>query len=43
MVYKFFDKKPTSFAGKSAKGSGIKFLSNQQLADEIHQPIIKRF
>ena len=26
MVYKFFDKKPTSFAGKSAKGSGIKFF-----------------
>ena len=33
MVYKFFDKK--------SKGS-IKF-SNQQLADELHKPIIRKF
>ena len=32
---RFFDKKYT--------GSGIKFMPNQQLADELHQPIIKKF
>ena len=32
MVYKFFDKK--------SKGSGLK---NQQLADELHKPIIRKF
>ena len=35
MVYKFFDKK--------SKGSGIKSMSNQQLADELHKPIIRKF
>ena len=35
MFYKFFDKKFT--------GSGLKLMSNQQLADEIHKPIIRRF
>ena len=35
MVYKFFDKKST--------GSGIKFMSNEQLADELHKPIIRKF
>ena len=41
MVYKFFDKK--------SKGSGVKHVStkftpqNQQLAEELHQPIIKKF
>ena len=34
MVFTFFDKKST--------GSGIK-LSNQQLADELHKPIIRKF
>ena len=43
MVYKFFDRKSTSFADKSAKGSGINFMSNQQLADELQKPIIKKF
>ena len=33
MVYKFFDKK--------SKGSGIKSMPNQQLANELHKPIIK--
>ena len=33
MVYKFFDKK--------SKGSGLK--ENQQLANELHKPIIKKF
>ena len=32
MVYKFFDKK--------SKGSGLK---NQQFADELHKPIIRKF
>ena len=32
MVYKFFDKK--------SQGSGLK---NQQLADELHKPIIRKF
>ena len=32
MVYKFFDKK--------SKASGLK---NQQLADELHKPIIRKF
>ena len=37
MVYKFFDKK--------SKGSGIKneIKKNQQLADELHKPIIRKF
>ena len=35
MVYKFFDKKST--------GSGIKKDSSSILADELHQPIIRKF
>ena len=41
MVYKFFDKK--------SKGSGVKhvntklILQNQQLAKELHKPIIRKF
>ena len=41
MVYKFFDKKP--------KGSGVTHVNtkltpqNQQLAEELHKPIIKKF
>ena len=38
MVYKFFDKKP--------KGSGAKHvntLQNQQLAEELHKHITKKF
>ena len=34
-VYKFFDKKSAS--------SGIKSMSNQQLADELHKRIIRKF
>ena len=33
MIYKFFDKK--------SKGSGIKFMSNQQLADELHNQLLE--
>ena len=37
MVYKFFDEK--------SKGSGVatKSMSNQQLANELHKPIIRKF
>ena len=37
MVYKFFDKK--------LKGSGIKYeiKENQELANELHKPIIRKF
>ena len=34
MVYKFFDKKHS--------GGVIKSLSNQQLANDLHKPIIKK-
>ena len=35
MVHKFFDKK--------SKGAGIKSMPNQQLANELHKPIIRKF
>ena len=35
MVYKFLDKK--------SKGSGIKSMSNQQLAYKLHKSIIRKF
>ena len=34
MVYKFFD--------KNSKGRSIKSMPNQQLADELHEPIIRK-
>ena len=46
MVYKFFDKKSVSLADESTEGSGVntKFApQNQQLAEELHQAIIKKF
>ena len=46
MVYNFFDKKSASLADKSTKGSGVNTklaLQNQQLAEELHKPIIKKF
>ena len=49
MVYKFFDKKSDSLADKSTKGSGVTALTNksvsqnQQLAKELHKPIIRKF
>ena len=44
MVYKFFDKKSTLLADKSASGSGIKNenISNKELAEEVHKPIIRK-
>ena len=35
MVYKFFDKKTS--------GGAIKSMPNEQLADELHKAIIKKF
>ena len=35
MVYKFFDKK--------IAGTGVAMLPNQQLAEELHKPIIRKF
>ena len=35
MIYKFFDKK---FAGRS-----VKSIINQQVAGELHKPIIRKF
>ena len=49
MVYKFSDKKSASLMDKSTKESGVTGLTNksvspnQQLADELHKPIIKKF
>ena len=41
MVFKFFDKKSASL--NKSKGSGISNKPNDQLADELHKPIIKKF
>ena len=45
MVYKFFDKKSASFEDKSASGSGVKseIMPNQELTEELHKPIIRKF
>ena len=44
MVYIFFDKKTASLTDKSAVGSGIKSITqNDQLAEELHKPFTKRF
>ena len=44
MVYKFFDNKSASLIDKSAVGSGIKSMSqNEQLSEELHKPIIRNF
>ena len=49
IVYKFFDKKSASLMDKSTKGSGVTTLTNkslsqnQQLAEELHKPIIRKF
>ena len=47
MVYKFFDSKVAS-PDKKSEGSGSKHVNtklkpqNQQLAEELHKPIIKK-
>ena len=45
MVYKFFDKKLALLADKSASSSGIRNqnMSDQQLAEEVHKPINRKF
>ena len=43
MVYKFFDKKSPSLADKSASGGAIKSMQNQQLANELYKPILRKF
>ena len=43
MDFKCFNKKSTSLADKSTKGSGVAMLQNEQLAEELHKPIIKSF
>ena len=35
MIYKFFNKK--------SKGSGVKSMSSQELAEELHKAIIRKF
>ena len=44
MVYKFFDKKSTSLPDKSVSGSGVNIPLelNDQLAEELQKPIIRR-
>ena len=37
MVYKFFDKKTSGGTVKN------KIMSNKQLAEELHKPIIRKF
>ena len=42
MVYKCFDKKTASLTDKSAPGGGIKSMpQNEQLAEELHNPLLK--
>ena len=45
MVYKFFDKKSASLTDKSVSGSGVNILLdfNEELAEELHKPINKKF
>ena len=44
MIYKFFDKKSAMCAYKFT-GSGIKNenISNKELVEDLHKPIIKKF
>ena len=45
MVYKFFDKKSASLPNTCASGGAIKneTMSNKELAEKLHKPIIKKF
>ena len=46
MVYNFFDKKSALLADKSTEGSGVNIKlapQNQQPAEELDKPIIKKF
>ena len=44
MVYKFFDKKAKGSGVTLAKKTAIKSIrQNEQLAEELHKPIIRKF
>ena len=45
MVYKFFDKKSASLPHKSVSGGGvnIEVKHNEQLAEELHKPIVRNY
>ena len=45
MVYKFLNKKSSSLTDKSVSGSGvnIEVKPNEQLAKELHKPIVRNF
>ena len=45
MVYKFFDKKSASLTNKSVSGGSVNIPLefNEQLAKELHKPIIRKF
>ena len=45
MAYKFFNKKSASLTDKSTSGGAVqrKIMSNQELAEELRKPIIKKF
>ena len=45
MVYKFFDKETSATSANKFAGSGIKNenISNKELAEELHKPIIRKF
>ena len=45
MVYKFFDRKSASLTNMSASGSDVNILLefNEQLAKELHKPVIRNF
>ena len=44
IVYKFFDKKSFSFTDKSVSGKGvnIEVKYNEQLAEELHKPTVRK-
>ena len=45
MVYKFFDKKTVSLVDRSTSGGTVKneVISNKELAEELHKPVIRKF
>ena len=43
MVYKFFDEKTSPASTNKFAGSRIAMLQNEQLAEELHKPFIKKF
>ena len=45
IVYKFFDKKSALLADKSTFSGAVRNenMSNQELAEELHKPIIRKF